>query len=211
MNKQNLLIGVVNGFEIISFEGARNKNSYYKVKCPLCGNITLMRKDGIKSNNSCGCKKGNFTHGLYEEGPMYFMWHDMKNRCYNPKSDHYVCYGERGISVCNEWLHDYESFHKWSILNGWMKGLQIDRIDNDGNYTPKNCRFVTNKVNSRKRQNTVWVELNGEIICLSEACEKSGLNRNQYKSVHYLLHRHGFSFFTALSKVKSKITSLSKT
>jgi hypothetical protein len=73
-------------------------------------------------------------------------------RCYNPENNNYHNYGGRGIRVCDEWRQSRDAFKNWAIANGWERGLQIDRIDNDGDYEPGNCMFTTGVWNSRKRR-----------------------------------------------------------
>jgi len=93
---------------------------------------------------------GNFKHGLTEHR-LYRVWAGMKNRCKTNKSNGEY-YHQRGIIVCQEW-HKFINFYNWSIVNGYKKGLTIDRIDNNGNYEPLNCRFTTySKQNSNKRK-----------------------------------------------------------
>lgn len=82
---------------------------------------------------------------------LYNIWGCMKQRCCNPRNPRYGRYGGRGIMVCDEWLHSFEKFKEWSISNGYEDGLQIDRIDNDGNYEPNNCRWVTREKNIEYR------------------------------------------------------------
>ena len=81
--------------------------------------------------------------------PLYGVWRGIKQRCYNPKRHNYKWYGLKGIKLCKKWLKNPKLFIKWGTLNGYRQGLQIDRIDNDKNYEPINCRFVTAKQNIR--------------------------------------------------------------
>lgn len=82
-------------------------------------------------------------HG-YSNHPLYRVWQDMKERCYNKNDTSYENYGERNITICNEWKNGFKAFIEWA-LPLWKKGLLIDRINNNGNYKPSNCRFVTCK------------------------------------------------------------------
>lgn len=82
--------------------------------------------------------------------PLFSVWYNIRQRCSNPKRKDYKSYGERGIIVCN-WV-SFKDFEKWALNNGWQKGLTIDRIDNDGNYSPDNCQFITKSDNSRKKK-----------------------------------------------------------
>jgi hypothetical protein len=109
------------------------------------------------------------THGLTNTS-IYSVWCTMKQRCYNQNRKKYKDYGLRGIKICDEW-QDAAIFAEWAFSNGYQKGLQIDRIDNDGNYEPNNCRFVTPKENSRNRRNTKYLTINGETKSVAEWCE----------------------------------------
>lgn len=83
---------------------------------------------------------------------VYTSWQNMKQRCLNPKNPKYKNYGGRGIKVCDAWL-GFENFLQWSLDNGWVEGLSIDRIDVDGDYCPENCRWITISKNSKCRTN----------------------------------------------------------
>jgi len=95
-----------------------------------------------------------YKHGEARSGKetrLYRVWDSMKQRCFNPRDKAYKWYGGRGIIICLEWKNNYSAFKFWAILNGYQEGLTIDRIDNDGNYEPNNCQFITKEENARKQ------------------------------------------------------------
>lgn len=144
----------------------------------FCGNTTSVRLVALRrtKNNttSCGCLTGKtITHG-WSAHPLYRVWTCMKRRCDDPSDRKYQDYGGRGISVCQEW-YTMQTFIDWALANGWAKGLQIDRRENNGNYTPDNCRFVTQSVNMRNTRNNHLITFNGETLCLSAWAEKTGI------------------------------------
>ena len=111
-------------------------------------------------------------------------WQSMKQRCTNPKNKNYKDYGGRGISICSEWMNDFESFYTWSINNGFKPRLEIDRKDNDGDYEPSNCRYVTKQVNCNNRRKlnypptpTYLITINNETKTAREWARFSGINR----------------------------------
>jgi len=83
----------------------------------------------------------NKRHGYYYH-PLYHVWADMKSRCYNKNNSRFNDWGGRGITVCDEWFNYPTQFISWALMSGWKQGLVLDRIDNNGNYEPNNCRFV---------------------------------------------------------------------
>jgi len=97
--------------------------------------------------------------------PLYQCWVDIKHRCSNSKYRDYHCYGGRGISVCKEWM-TFIPFKDWALSNGYKRGLEIDRIDNDGNYESNNCRWVTRRQNSmnRRHKKTWGIYHNGRYL-----------------------------------------------
>jgi len=96
----------------------------------------------------------------------------MKDRCLRNTDKGYDGYGGRGITICEEWINSYESFIRWGMSNGWEKGLLIDRINNDGNYEPANCRFVTIGDSNRNTRRTRLIEYNGKTQCLAAWSEE---------------------------------------
>lgn len=117
-----------------------------------------LRKFNFKINSGCQFISGRpKLHGDASNGQetprikLYSIWQGMKKRCYYPKDVCFNRYGGRGISICSEWTNNYQAFKFWAILNGYQNGLTIDRIDNDGNYEPNNCQFLTMSENLKKR------------------------------------------------------------
>lgn len=119
-----------------------------------CGTIKEISVTDVVNGNtkSCGCysvdnaRERMTTHGLTNH-PVRHVWSSMIARCYNKNDQRYNTYGLRGIFVCDEWRNDFLEFYNWAIENGWRKGLQIDRIDNEDGYHPLNCQFITIKEN----------------------------------------------------------------
>lgn len=114
---------------------------------------STIRNRIIKYNIPLRPMGTRLIHG-FTSHPLYRKFTDMKTRCYNTNRKDYKNYGGRGIKICNEWLNNPKKFIEWAIKNNWNSSLQIDRIDNDGNYEPNNCRFIkfrTNLQNTRKQ------------------------------------------------------------
>lgn len=110
----------------------------------------------------------------------------MKDRCYNTNCKRFKDWGGRGIAVCSEWRNDFMSFYNWSMANGYKEGLTLDRIDNNGNYEPYNCRWITTKQQARNRRSNINYTINGVTRCILEWCEILGLNpKTVYQRIHY--------------------------
>ena len=121
---------------------------------------------------------------------LYWCWKAIKQRCLNPRCRAYHNYGGRGITVCDEWC-EFEPFLAWALAAGWHKGLDLDRIDNDGDYTPDNCRFVTRRENVNNRRRTVRITVNGITRPLTEWADAIGHDR---ALIRYWLDHHGIEY-----------------
>ena len=114
-----------------------------------CGNQSRSWTQNLLNglSTSCGCVR---TKHSGRKMLLYKTWTSMKTRCRNPKSPSWERYGGRGIRVCEEWLNDFGSFKDWALSHKYEEGLSIDRIENDGNYCPKNCQWLTLSDNAKK-------------------------------------------------------------
>ena len=160
-------------------ESQHNKHqAYWVCKCD-CGKEFVARGDSIRCGayTSCGCNihkhRGRFTHGEYKTR-LYTIWADMKHRCVSPYTANYKHYGGRGITLCDEWM-EFEPFRDWALSNGYADNLTIDRIDVNGNYEPRNCRWVTRQQQSLNTRRSLFFEYNGKTQTLYEWSNEYGI------------------------------------
>ena len=175
------------------YKDMNNKHNYFVCKCD-CGNIKGIRVDAIVNNNtkSCGCYKYNLKTGL-SHSRLYPIWKELKSRCYNPKNKRYNVYGRKGIQVCDEWKNDFMAFRKWAYENGYDENAPrgkctIDRIDNNGDYEPLNCRWVSYSRQQRNTQKTTMFEYKGITKPLIDWCEELNL---PYKTIKWRYSKWG--------------------
>lgn len=187
----------------------RHGNWYVLCKCK-CGNTHIARLNHLLTGGvqSCGCKtheKGKTgIHYVWSKNPrINKIWNGILYRCYNSKKDTFKHYGGRGIKVCEEWLpknNGAENFYTWAINNGYKDNLTIDRIDVNGNYCPKNCRWITMKEQATNKTNNHLITINGITKCLSQWLREFNVVKNTY----YYRKSIGFSDEEALTMEKMK-------
>jgi hypothetical protein len=149
-----------------------------------CGDTAVIKSYNLHSGNtkSCGCRKravlGESTtkHGLHKH-PLYSTWKGMRNRCNNPNTPRYKDYGGRGIRICERW-DKFENF--LADMGERPEGCSLDRIDNDGNYEPSNCRWATQSEQNRNYR--IAVKVDGKPI--AQVAEETGIS---YSAMY---HRH---------------------
>lgn len=134
---------------------AKDGHVLWRCRCDCGSECVVFRGNLLKGNTqSCGCLNSELSAGRNRVHRgfgtrLYNIWGGMKQRCKNQNSDKYEWYGGRGIKVCNDW-QKFIPFRDWALANGYTDALTIDRIDNDGNYEPENCQWITQSENSRK-------------------------------------------------------------
>lgn len=128
--------------------------------CSFCGKEVEVRMAHAKRNLSCGCARGeNITKAKIrhnqttggKQTKLYTIWRKMRERCTEPRAQNFSYYGGKGVAVCQNWMDKFDSFQEWAVASGYQEGLEIDRIDSSGDYSPENCRWVTRTQNARNR------------------------------------------------------------
>lgn len=118
--------------------------------------------------------KGMWKHG-YAGTKIYYRWSDMRRRCNNPNHKCYKDYGGRGIKVCEEWNSSFESFLEWAQSTGYDESLTLDRIDNNGNYEPDNCRWISMVEQANNRRSSHYLEYQGKKMTITQWAEYIGI------------------------------------
>lgn len=158
-------------------------------KCD-CGNEIATLAGSLRSGEtrSCGClqkEKALITASharavrcskvKTKNSHLYSVWYNMIARCTDPKNKSYPNYGGRGIRVCAEWQNDFYAFQSWALEHGFAPVLTIDRIDNDGDYAPDNCRWATYVEQNNNYRRNVIIEFRGEQRTIAEWARLTGL------------------------------------
>ncbi len=166
----------IKDLDMRAYAGRARRFALYR--CLNCGREFEHCTSNVAILKSCGCAKNKkpLKHGdakkknPSEHRKIYAVFRSMHQRCSNPKSTRFSRYGGRGVRVCPAWS-DYQVFKSWALSNGYAQELQIDRIDNDGWYSPENCRWVT------KRENLA----NRNLSAVGEHCRK--LDKEKVKRI----------------------------
>lgn len=169
---------------VLEKAGKQGTSQLWLCRCD-CGNLVKVRANGLvrMGRDSCGCEtrkkisQARFLHGETNSA-LYSVWRGMKKRCLVQTSIGYKNYGGRGIRICDEWKDDYLAFRNWALNNGYKQGLTIDRINNNGNYEPSNCRFTDYKKQANNRRSNRLLSVNGETKTIQEWADIMGVQRS---------------------------------
>ena len=182
MKAHNLLGKKFGKLTVISRDFSKKGRAHWFCKCD-CGKTkknSVNSYDLIKGKvSSCNClykevsKEANTKHGLSNHR-LHRIWCTMRRRCYSPKMNEYENYGGRGIIVCDKWqgTNGFINFYNWAITNGYSPNLTIDRIDNDGNYCPENCRWSTQKEQQNNKSSNRIVQYQNRFYTVSQLATK---------------------------------------
>jgi len=162
-----------------------NRKTKWECECS-CGKTTIVEGLALINGHtkSCGClhkdamaerAKRAKTYG-FTRHRLYTCYYRMRRRCERPTDPSYPRYGGRGIKVCDEWKNDIMAFINWGIENGYQEGLSIDRIDNDGDYTPDNCRWADATTQSNNRRTNQYITFDGESHTYAEWGRITGIS-----------------------------------
>lgn len=204
-----------NHLTIIAYENGR-----FTCVCD-CGNIQRVKPTFLLGGTVKTCGMDDCPHhralAMRMDGAsherLYGVWRGMMYRCNNSKATSYQHYGGRGIAVCKEWEDSYDTFRGWALANGYSDDLSIDRINNDGNYEPSNCRWATLSeqmqnqrprhlfkkpaVGQRKRTASKhMVTIGATTKSLAQWCDDSGIS---YATVLYRVNKRGMTYEDALN------------
>lgn len=185
-------IGLLYGaLVVVEVVGKVNNSQHYYLMCKCkCGNIIRYRLDHLENGlkTSCGCDKKSRMPSYRR---LYNIWYKIKQRCTNPSYRRYKQYGGKGIKICREWDGDFLIFYEWSIKNGYKDNLTLDRILNNGNYQPSNCRWATQREQQNNRTNNVVIKYKGQQLTIAQWSEKTGISA----SLISYRHRNGLDLF----------------
>ena len=178
-------IGQRFGRLLVVAEVERTKHGV-RVRCSCeCGSEKILFLSHLKGGQlvSCGCfnrkrtiatNKARSTHGL-THSRAFRIWEGMKARCLNSRHTHFKSYGGRGITVCEEWMNSFQMFYQ--DMGKPPDGTTLDRIDNDGNYEPGNCRWATQEEQHNNKRTSRFLEADGHILTLTQWSRRTGINR----------------------------------
>ena len=190
-----------NMLTVLEKSGHKNNRIIWKCQCD-CGKIIYENAIYLKNGRrkSCGCLNRQrliqiaTKHNL-SKTRVYKCWIAIKKRCFNSNCDIYPLYGGRGITMCDEWKNDFLSFYNWSMQNGYKDTLTIDRIDNNGNYEPSNCRWTNWITQNNNRRNNHLITYNDKTLSLSQWAKEYDINLSTFTN----RIRRGWSIEKALT------------
>lgn len=209
---KNLIGKKIGRLLVLSFSHKDSQGLYcYNCVCD-CGNHVVRNVSYFTSkktpHKSCGCwrkeltKEKTFKHGMSLTA-THRVWAGIKARCTNKNDKYYPRYGGRGIKVCDRWLHSFENFY--ADMGEKPEKMSLDRIDNNGNYCPENCRWATVKTQNNNRRTNIYITYRGKTMTLKQWCEKYDMIYANVQNAWYSGHKNmGYLIRTFKNRQKKK-------
>lgn len=179
----------------IEYAGKLGKDSSHFWRCICdCGKEVVVKKASLMKGftRSCGCLRSDVARekaiaragkGAKKENKrLYTIWNSMKARCLNPNRKESKYYLLKGIRICEEWANDFLAFRDWALKNGYDETLTLDRIDNDGDYKPENCRWTTWTSQNNNTSKNKFISIDGETLTVAEWTRKMNFSRGLISS-----------------------------
>lgn len=157
---------------------SKNQKRFWECEC-ICGDVFVFNTEHF-SKSRCLCTKKQAERVQYLRR-LRHIYQRMKSRCYNEKDKSYWDYGGRGIKICKSWLDNINNFINWSLKHGYSPNLQIDRINNNDDYRPMNCRWADAYTQAGNKRNNLNISYNGKTQCLRKWCRELNL---PYRKTH---------------------------
>ena len=191
---------------------AKDHHAQWLCQCD-CGSepiIVVSNNLKRKHTTSCGCVRDqvlrefapkNGTH-YKRHTRLYSIWADIKQRCENQNHPRFKDYGGRNVLMCDEWKNNFEAFYEWAVLNGYQENLSIDRKNNDGNYEPSNCRWVTDVEQANNKRNNHYLSYNGEVHTMAEWSRITGIS---YGIFNYRVNKCSWSVEKIIQRYNKNI------
>lgn len=193
-NGKEIVVSINDKINRLTILDIWKEHGVYFVSCKCdCNNIVekvVLRSLLSGNTKSCGClnkelrQQRNFKHGFKTRDShmrLYNTWSDMRRRCNNPNRKRAKSYYYKGIQVCDEW-NNFENFYEWAINNGYDDSLTLERIDNNLNYCPENCKWIPKSEQSKNRTSNHYITYNNETKTLTDWAETLGINRTTLSS-----------------------------
>lgn len=163
---------------VIEF-AARTKQTFWSCQCD-CGTRKVVNAGSLNSGRSTSCGCTQRTHGQHDT-KEYKAWLTIIKRCHDASSHNFAYYGGRGITVCSRWRESFIAFFA-DMGKAPTAKHSVDRMDNNGPYSPGNCRWATAKEQGRNKRNNHFLTFQGQTLCFSEWAEKTGLDHRLISS-----------------------------
>lgn len=185
-NVKDITGQTINSWYVIKEVGrSKSGSATFLCRCLLCGKEKIVEGRSVRSGASkcCGCFHPKRIDVTRHDERLYGVWHGIKDRCNNQNSPQYKWYGGRGIKVCEEWNNDYLAFREWAYSHGYDDSAikyqcTIDRLDTNGNYSPDNCAWRTQKQQCNNTRSNHKITYNGETHTIQEWSEITRIRKD---------------------------------